>query len=654
MKTIFRKNIALIKNFLIQSITEVLKKIQSFERRFYALIHDIIIALITIPMVLWLRQSEDFCNYPTSFIIKHMIVYGLLSLGIYLWVQLYRGIWRYVSLNEVIVIGESVTYITFLYWPLMWLMNDDVVSMPRSIIPLSWMFMLLALSGARFAYRLLYERFHLPESVDYISVPQSRVLLLGATNQAEMFIRDLLRTTCPLYEVIGIIDTEKGKVGRYIHGIEIMGLIDDIPLIIEQLNNEGRHPHHLVIADTHMRDQKCISHLLDVTNGFKIDLARLPNLDHFTRPGPYGLEIKPIQIEDLLNRAPVSLDRKRIKSFISGKRILITGAGGTIGGELVRQIASLSPDFLILLDHSEYLLYTIEQELNDMALNLESTIVLGDVTQASIIDDVVKHHKPHIIFHAAAIKHVPMAESHPHQAIMTNIIGTQNVAEVACKYHVETVVFISTDKAVRPTNIMGATKRVAESLCQALDAAPKPIRTRFITTRFGNVLGSTGSVIPLFKKQLAMGGPLTVTHPDITRYFMTVFEAVELVLNAAVMGHQSTLNRGQIFVLDMGEPVKILSLAEQMIQLAGLRPHKDIKIDITGLRAGDKLYEELFLEREKMIQTECLGLMLASPPLGKLNKIKSDIAMLEAAALARDTKKCRQLLESIVVDYTPT
>jgi FlaA1/EpsC-like NDP-sugar epimerase len=626
--------------------------IKSADRKFFVLIHDVIVAFMAVPIALWLRVGGAIGNYSDGFITKHAVVHALIALGIFLWIQLYRGIWRYVSSNELITIGLASVCVTVLYSPLMLLMNQHMLKMPRSIIPLSCIIMFLALGGSRFAYRLFYERVKSINLSNHSSVPESRVLLIGATNQAEMFIRDVLRSPVLLYDVIGIVDTKKGRVGRYIHGVEIIGMLEDLPQIIEQLNIDGMHPHHLVIADQSMRDQRKISQLLEFTSNNKIDLARLPTFDQFSKPGPHGLEIKPIQIEDLLGRHQVGLDRSSMSEFVRGKRVMVTGAGGTIGCELARQISAFEPESLTMLDNSEYLLYTIDLEISETYPKLKRNVVLADVTNGGAVDDAFAAYKPHIIFHAAALKHVPMAQNHPYQAVLTNVIGTRNITESAQKHRAQSVIFISTDKAVRPTSVMGATKRIAECLCQSLDASSsKSGKTRFITTRFGNVLGSTGSVVPLFRRQLSAGGPLTVTHPDVTRYFMTVKEAVELVLEAAVLGSINPKTMGQIFVLDMGEPVKIIHLAEQMIKLAGLKPYEDIHIEITGLRPGEKLYEELFLDKEHLIKTTCAGLMLASPNLEKLDVVLDKIKQLENVAIARDNNKCQELLASIIRDH---
>jgi FlaA1/EpsC-like NDP-sugar epimerase len=646
-------------------IKPVIKKVKSFfnmmlshsktfDRRAVALAHDLLVALIVITLSLWIRVGEDFSLYPGVFILKHTAVYTLLSAGVFLWLQLYRGVWRYVSMNEVIAISLATACITLLYLPLMFLMGGEF-TMPRSIVIISWFVMTGLLCFSRIVYRSFHDRWEKEAEASFSSVPQSRVLLIGSTNQAEMFIRDMQRNPKALYEIVGIVDQTTTRVGRQIHGVEIMGVLEDLPNIITQLNFEGRHPHHIVIADPEFKEQAYIHKLLRINSNFKVDLAKLPNMENFTKPGPHGIEIKPIQIEDLLGRKQINLNREAMSRFIKGRRVLITGAGGTIGGELVRQVASFDPKSVILLDHSEYLLYSIDLEIKELFPDVYRSMVLADVTDEPLIDDIIREEKPDIVFHAAALKHVPIAEFNPCQTILTNVIGTRNVAEACRKHGVKAMIMISTDKAVFPSSIMGATKRLAESLCQAIDAQnTKKKTTRFITTRFGNVLGSTGSVVPLFKRQLAQGGPITVTHPEIKRYFMTVQEAVELVLEAAVVGINTPQTAGQIFVLDMGQPIRILDLAEQMIQLAGLKPYDDIKIEFSGLRPGEKLIEELFLASEKLIQTSCDGLMLAAPALSDYKILMAGVDALEELARTRKITKAIEKLRELVPEYTPT
>jgi O-antigen biosynthesis protein WbqV len=342
-------------------------------------------------------------------------------------------------------------------------------------------------------------------------------------------------------------------------------------------------------------------------------VARAPRPTALDSEASSHLDLKPVAIEDLLNRAQVKLDRDGMARLVAGRRVLITGAGGTIGSELVRQVAALRPSLLVLLDNGEYALWQIEQELGDFA-GLDARIVLADIRDAARVQAVMDTHRPELVFHAAALKHVPMVESNPGEGLLTNAAGTRNVADAARAVGASAMVLISTDKAVNPTSVMGAAKRLAEMYCQALDIeARQRGGMRCITVRFGNVLGSTGSVVPLFQRQLARGGPLTVTHPDMERYFMTVREAVGLVLQASVVGSDRHIDDGGIFVLDMGEPVKIVDLARQMIRLAGLVPEVDVAISFTGLRPGEKLFEEMFHGREPPAPTEFAGLLMARP-----------------------------------------
>jgi FlaA1/EpsC-like NDP-sugar epimerase len=360
----------------------------------------------------------------------------------------------------------------------------------------------------------------------------------------------------------------------------------------------------------------------------------------------------------LLGRAQTWLDREAMAVLVRGRRVLVTGAGGTIGGELVRQIAAFEPARLALLDNAEFHLYKIDMDVARYHPDLDRVAILGDVRDRLRIDDVMRRELPELVFHAAAYKHVPIVEMNPNEGVLTNVVGTRNVADASLNSGVELMVLISTDKAVHPSNVMGATKRLAESYCQALDLqerdAPESAgdkSTRFVVVRFGNVLGSTGSVIPLFQDQIARGGPITVTHPEMTRYFMTVREAVGLVLQASVLGVGDVGASGKIHVLEMGEPVRILDLARQMIRLAGLVPDKDIVIQYIGMRPGEKLHERLLHESESRMTTACEGLMLAAPRIADLTTLQDAIDDLEANARARNGEQTRALLHGAVPEF---
>jgi O-antigen biosynthesis protein WbqV len=371
------------------------------------------------------------------------------------------------------------------------------------------------------------------------------------------------------------------------------------------------------------------------------------------------VQVRPIAIEDVLGRAQHVLDRASMQTLIKGKRVLVTGAGGTIGGELTRQLARFQPSHLSLLDASEYALYAIDLEIGETYPNLDRSSIIADVRDAERITQIMKTETPELVFHAAALKHVPIVEAHPSEGIRTNILGTKTVADCCRAAKVAAMILISTDKAVNPTSVMGASKRIAETYCQALDIEENSrtdgtgAGTRFITVRFGNVLGSTGSVVPLFQRQLASGGPLTVTHPDMKRYFMTVREAVELVLEASVLGTRNAREPGKIYVLDMGEPIKIIDLARQMILLAGKKPEVDIRIEITGLRPGEKLYEEILHDSEPPEKTEYAGILLAAPRTAELTPLTETIEALVAAARQGDDTAIIDLLRSHVPEYQP-
>jgi FlaA1/EpsC-like NDP-sugar epimerase len=425
---------------------------------------------------------------------------------------------------------------------------------------------------------------------------------------------------------------------------------------VRRLARDHIAPQRLILTKDRV-DPDQVRHLLEISESLALPLARLPRLTDFRRGGE-RLEVRPIEIEDLLGRPQTPLDRPAMAALIAGRRVLVTGAGGTIGGELVRQVAALGPASLGLLDNAEFALYAIDLELAERFPELERRALLGDVRDRRQLADVLAELKPELVFHAAGLKHVPLSETNLEEAVLTNAIGTRNVSELCRDTGVEAMVMISTDKAVNPTSVMGATKRLAEAWCQTLDVAERRRLeqtgrgTRYITVRFGNVLGSTGSVVPLFQRQLAHGGPLTVTHPEITRYFMTVREAVELVLQATTLGIADPAAGGKIYVLDMGEPVRIVDLARQMIRLAGLRPDRDVEIAFTGLRPGEKLHEELFHAGEALVETGASGIRLANPRTSDSAVLARALDELEAAARARRGADVLQMLAHLVPEFS--
>jgi O-antigen biosynthesis protein WbqV len=433
-----------------------------------------------------------------------------------------------------------------------------------------------------------------------------------------------------------------------------LGTLENIADVIAALEKNGEAPQRLILSKENL-DGTQVRDLLEAATETGMTLARLPRLTEF-KSGPADVnEVRPVAIEDLLGRPQTPLDRAAMAALIKGKRVLVTGAGGSIGAELVRQVSDLEPGELILVDNSEFNLYTIDLETASRHPGLERRAVIADVRDAGSVKRLFEEARPELVFHAAALKHVPLVEANPSAGVLTNVIGTANVAEACVNAGVATMVMVSTDKAVNPTNIMGATKRIAERYCQGLDLKRGTDNgTRFVTVRFGNVLGSTGSVVPLFQKQLAEGGPLTITDPQMKRYFMTVGEAVELILQASALDDVDNRHVGKIFVLDMGEPVLIMDLARQMIRLAGLVPDDDIEIKVTGLRPGEKLFEEIFHGSEPLVETGCDGILLAAPRPADAAMIALAIENLSTAACADDVPRLMTLISDLVPEYKTT
>jgi O-antigen biosynthesis protein WbqV len=446
---------------------------------------------------------------------------------------------------------------------------------------------------------------------------------------------------------VGILDEKGSRVGRAIRGVRVLGTIDDAEAVLDTLAKRDQAPQRMILAGE-VPDGAHVRRLLALSEERGMTLARLPSMTDFRAHMDDGIAMRPIAIEDLLGRPQTVLDRAGMQALLSDKRVMVTGAGGTIGSELARQIAAFGPAHLTLLDYGEFNLYSIDLEIGERSPHVARSAVLCDVRDKERLARAIAAERPQLVFHAAALKHVPMMEAHPAEGVLTNAIGTRNVADACRAGGVESMVLISTDKAVNPTNVMGATKRLAEAYCQALDVSQRGTGPRFATVRFGNVLGSTGSVVPLFQRQIAQGGPVTVTHPDITRYFMTTREAVELVLQATVLATRGDAESGKILVLDMGEPVRIADLAKQMIRLSGLQPDVDIEIRYTGLRPGEKLHEELLHEAEHAVPTGTNGIMLVAPRAADLAILGRAFDELAEAATSGHAERAAQILARLV------
>ena len=612
--------------------------------------HDIVMAGVSFGLSLYLRLGDDIVYYVGEHVLQAGIVFTVICAIVFWMSGLYRGVWRYASLNDLWAITRSVTMAVLIFLLVMFLWTR-FVNVPRSLIPINWFVLMALLGGPRFFYRLFKDR-RLDLSNGTFQGQRIAVLLVGAGDGAELFIRALRQTADANYRVVGIVSERPDRVGRQIHGVEVIGTADDVASAVETLKAKGMPPQRLVLTKDDM-DGARVRALLDQANALGMTLARLPRLTDFRSGVSDKVEVRPIAVEDLLGRPQTALDRAAMARLIEGRRVLVTGAGGSIGGELVRQVSEFKPAEIGLLDHSEHALYVVDRETAERYPELPRRAVIADVRDRERLTQIFKEIRPELVFHAAALKHVPLVEDNVIEGAATNVLGTVNVADLAHGTGTKAMVLISTDKAVNPTSVMGATKRIAESYCQALDL--RRGGTRFVTVRFGNVLGSTGSVVPLFQKQLAAGGPLTVTHPDMTRYFMTVREAVELVLQASALGigADAGIGRrdGKIFVLEMGEPIRIMDLAEQMIRLAGFRPGLDVKIEVIGPRPGEKLFEEVFHGSEAPVPTECPGVLLAAPRAGDARELAAAIAELREACRRGDRDRVLALICRLVPEY---
>jgi len=488
--------------------------------------------------------------------------------------------WRFASTEDLISILKAVTTSSIFIVLILYFINR-FVGYPRSIFFIDWLLLVILVGGLRFSMRITKEVLPTDRHLG------KRTLVIGAGSAGESIVREMIRNKNTFYEPIGLIDDDLHKKGLKIHGKEVLGNREDIPRIVKKYGIEE------IIISIPSATKEQIRGIIDrcIESGAKF--KTIPTLAEIIDGKVSVGLIREVQMEDLLGREPVDINIERLNGEFKGKRILITGAGGSIGRELCRQISSFYPEEIILFDHAENSIFYTEWELRRDYPALNYIPLVADIRDKTRAEQIFKKYKPQIIFHAAAHKHVPLMEFNPVEAFRNNVLGTKNIADLAIKYKAEKFVFISTDKAVKPKNFMGVTKRIGELYIESL---AKINSTKFMSVRFGNVIGSTGSVVRLFKDQIKNGGPVTVTHPETSRFLMTIPEAVQLILEAASLGQG-----GEIFVLDMGEPIKIMDLAKTMIRLSGLEPEKDIKISIVGLRPGEKLEEELYDDNNEVL-----------------------------------------------------
>lgn len=574
----------------------------------------------------------------------------LTKLVIFYFFDVYRGMWRYTGLIDLFNIVKG-TVLSTLILTFTVLLVHRFQGFSRSIFIIDGLTTILLISGFRVFIRIFYERrsgkkggksilHHLfghrmrpPDSINLV--------ILGAGSAGEKICREIRENARLKYYVEFFLDDDPVKAGKHIHGIPVLGAIEDLPVIAAK-----RSIHEILIAISSIT-AKQMRAIIDICEQTGLPFKTLPGLGELIDGKLTVNAIRDVAYRDLLGRAVVELEEDLIGKYLEHSCVMITGAGGSIGAELSRQACRFSPRQVLLFDQAESPLYAIDIELRQRFPYIDIVPILGDIRNRSRLRKIFAYFKPQTVFHAAAYKHVPMLEIQPWEAVLNNIQGSRNLIDTAAEFGARRFVLVSTDKAVRPTNIMGTTKRVVELLAQA-SACKTDIKTKFITVRFGNVVGSVGSVIPLFKKQIASGGPVTITHPEVTRFFMTIPEAGQLILQAGAMGRG-----GEIYLLKMGEPVKILDMAKDLIRMSGFEPEKDIEVKYIGLRPGEKLYEELITEGENIVPTDHRKIMVLTGQDCDLDRLNGNIDAVIQAARAHNTPKIVDLLCDIVPEYDP-
>ncbi len=607
-------------------------------RSLLAFAHDIAAAIVAWCLAYWLRLNLDIPAEWVDGLLAALLVCVPVQAVAFYWFGLYRGVWRFASLPDLrrILFAVATGAVAGPFLLLMLKLNSGV---PRAVFLLEPLLLVLIMGGSRFAYRSWKEHRLFGATLSQ----GAPVLVIGTGDAAVTLVKELARS--PDWRVTGLIADDAKLTGSVLQEIRVVGSLDAIAAQAQALDAT-----HAIIArpDATARERR---HIVEACHQAGLKVLTVPSLADLMSGKVQMSAVRRVDLDDLLGRDAVVLDNAGLTALLAGQTVLITGAGGSIGSELVRQIARFAPARLVLLDNGEFPLYTIEQELARTDAAPSYCCVIADVRDSARMGAVMLQHRPAVVFHAAAYKHVPMMENdNAWEALTNNTLGTYVTGRAAIEAGVRKFVLISTDKAVNPANVMGASKRLAELVCQALDAssaAHAATHTRFVMVRFGNVLGSTGSVIPTFREQIARGGPITVTHPDIVRYFMSIPEAAQLVLQAGLMG-----NGGEILVLDMGEPVKIVDLAREMIRLSGLADD-EIRIEFTGLRPGEKLYEELLTDGEATLPTPHPKLRVARPgETPSQDWLEPVLAWLRAQPHPDETA-VKQALKRLIPEYTP-
>ncbi len=614
--------------------------------RFLGAAHDLACVALVLPIA-FLVRTGDLPDMTSAVLVMQLTLMVAASACFYGF-GLNQGSWRYASIEDLFGIIQSAV-LAMLVAVLVTFASSRLETIPRAVPVIGCVVLIMLMSSTRLLYRLLKDR-HV-QRIFKGGRGGERVMIVGFSDEASAFLQNLGKQRKPAYDVVGIIDHSKRHVGRRLHSARVLGSMDDMVDLIGRFQASNK-PISKIVVSPSKTDPDAMERILVHATELGLPVFTLPHaaeltLNDDTKP------IKPmvIKLDDLLGRPNADIDLVPVASMLRHKVILVTGGGGSIGSGLVEQALSYLPSRLVIVDSSEHNLYTIDQLMREKYPYQDIKAIIADVRDRAAIRKIIADQRPDIVFHAAALKHVPMVEHNPVEGAKTNVLGTINVADAAVESGTAAFVMISTDKAVNPTNVMGATKRFAEAYCQMLDRRPDCL-TKFMTVRFGNVLGSAGSVVPLFSRQIANGGPVTVTHPEMKRYFMSMKEAVKLVLAASAKGLSHPAERGKIMVLDMGVQVKIVDVASRMIRLAGLRPEIDIAITFTGLRDGEKLFEERLAANELIEPTEDAWLQMATPRDVDTKKMLGAIAALKDATESRDEARLLQAIRDIVPELS--
>jgi FlaA1/EpsC-like NDP-sugar epimerase len=614
-----------------------------FRKEIIILVHAGVFAL-SLMMAFLLVNNMQFTNewFWGQYFPKALLLFVIIKMPVFALFKQYQGWWRYVSISDLLSIVKASlvsTLIIVIVWvsvaaiePVRQAVNE-LFGFSQAVFILDMFATIVLMGGLRMAVRLYHEEFHTEQAGKL-----KRFLIVGAGNAGESLLRELHRMQIEQYDIIGFIDDDPAKKGVNIHGIPVLGNVDELPKICKDNNIE-----EIAIAMPSATPRE-LRKVVQICEGAKIRFRTVPSVADIASGRFRVSQIRDVEINDLLGREAIQLDLETIGKYLNGKVILVTGAGGSIGSEMCRQVCNFKPQILLLVEQAENSLFFIERELRKNFPTVSMEAIICDITDKKRVEQIFGKYKPQIVIHAAAHKHVPLMELNPGEAVKNNIIGTKTVSDASDKYGAESFVMISTDKAVNPTSIMGSCKRISELYIQDLDRTSE---TSFVTVRFGNVLGSNGSVIPIFKAQIASGGPVTVTHPEMKRYFMTIPEASQLVLQAATMG-----NGGEIFVLDMGEPVKIVDLAKELITLSGFRPGEDIEIVFSGTRPGEKLFEELSIKGEDMVLTRHskISIWQKNQPLAR-EQLHEKINQLVGIADLQNHKQIVAFIKEIIPEY---